>query len=102
MNSMTRLASLVAKVSDDSFVPVSQSSVLVTTRGLNAMANVWPCSGLPRAGYCVIFGYDSNKNLCDISWFDENGLDMEEPNGIDQSCLAALSQDAEAFLTDGQ
>ncbi len=80
------------------FVQVSPSEVMVTTRGLQAMRRVWPCSGLPYDGYCVIFEYDSHGNLVDIKWHTDEGIDVAEPEGIDGACMAALSQDAQKLL----
>ena len=71
--------------------------VLVSESDIRQMADCWPCSGLPRYGYCVSFLYESN-GLCDISWYSDEGIDVEQPLGIDEGCLLALSQDAQTFL----
>jgi hypothetical protein len=75
---------------------LAPNTVLVTSEGLRAMRKAWPCSGLP-SDLCVSFQFDSH-GLCDIGWYDTDGLDVEEPQGVDGGCMVALSQDAEAFL----
>jgi hypothetical protein len=78
-------------------------TVLVTSQDLKNMIRVWPCSGLHQAadeGFSVSFQFDSN-GLCDVSWYTENGIDTSEPEGINGTCLLALSHDAQQFLKGG-
>lgn len=77
---------------------LAPNTVLVSTADLQAMRHVWPCSGLPFDGFCVSFEFDSRGNLVDMNWYTDEGIDVSEPDGIDGSCLLALSQDAQKFL----
>jgi hypothetical protein len=75
---------------------LAPNTVLVSSADLSAFRRVWPCSGLP-SDVCVAFQFDSN-GLCDINWFDTDGLDIPEPSEVNQSALLALSRDAQEFL----
>jgi hypothetical protein len=77
---------------------LAPNTILVTTLDLQAMWRVWPCSGLPYYGFCVSFQFDSHGNLDDIEWYTDEGIDCAEPDGIDQTCMAALSTDAQEYL----
>ena len=62
------------------------------------MRRIWPCSGLPYDGYCLSFHFDSHGNLDDVCWYTDEGVDIEEPDGVDGTCMVALSQDAQKCL----
>ena len=76
---------------------LASNTVLVTAEDIRTMRRVWPCSGLPFDGRCVSFQFDSN-GLCDVSWYTDEGIDVEEPEGIEDGCMIALCEDAEQFL----
>jgi hypothetical protein len=85
------------------YVQTGDNSVMVTSGGVERFANQWPCSGMRfDADIAVDFEYAANGDLVDIRWFDcsdgAEGLDIEEPAGIDGPALLALSQDAQTWL----
>jgi hypothetical protein len=75
---------------------LAPNTVLVTTAELRNFKASWPCSGIP-ADVCVAFEFDFNGNLVDVKWFDEDGIDVAEPEA-DGSAVSALSQGAQKFL----
>jgi hypothetical protein len=82
---------------------ISPNSVFVTSQELDTFAKSWPCSGMRfDRDIAVSFDFASNGDLTGISWFDcsddSEHLDIGEPEGIDQSALLALSQDAGDWL----
>ncbi len=77
---------------------LSIRTVLVIEDDLDTFKASWPCNHIPD-GICVAFEYSSNGDLVDISWFDaDTGLDIAEPEGMDEAAILALSQDAQAYL----
>ena len=79
-------------------VLLAPNTVLVTTSHIRAFRASWPCSGLP-SNACVSFEFDSN-GLCDISWYTEEGIDVDVRQSAkwDSPALAALADDAKQFL----
>ena len=78
---------------------ISPSTVFVSSVELRSFAQTWPCSGLRDIEAAVAFGFDVRGNLVEVSWFDgETGTDINEPEGIDQYALLAISQDAGNWL----
>lgn len=85
---------------DYDFVAMGNGQVMVTSGGVARFANKWPCSGMRfDDDLGVIFSFDSN-GLCDVEWFDgDTGCTVSEPEGVNGEALAALSQDAQTYLT---
>jgi hypothetical protein len=76
---------------------LAPNTVLVTTADLRIFKRGWPCSGIPEF-VCVAFQFDSH-GLCDINWFDNDGIYIRKPKDMDESAILALSEDAQDCLT---
>jgi hypothetical protein len=87
------------KHADYDFVALGNNQVLVTSGMIYRFSVKWPCSGMTDLNAGAIFTFTANGDLVDIEWFSaDSGATIAEPEGIDQSALLALSQDAQTWM----